>query len=302
MEINYFSKIWLKNLVVLPGRTWNCMHNWAQKKRILKVPIAVLLKVSWVQEIDSSDGLTESTKELFVVPFNVELMEAWGHFSEDLLYHIKELWENKQLSENFWSICSKSSINPSLIRPLNSVPFSRSVVSNSATPLTTACQASLTTINSRSLLKLLSIESVMHLILCHSLLLPSIFPSIRVFSNVSVLYIKWAKYWSFSFSISPSDEYSGLISFIMDWLDLLAVQRTLKSILQHHSSKAWILRCSVFFIVQLSHLYMTTGKTIPLTRWTCVGKVMSPLFFFFLTTNWKQVYWDKYWTSIVWIF
>ena len=131
--------------------------------------------------------------------------------------------------------------------------------------------------NSRSLLKLTSIESVMpssHLILCRSLLLPpSIFPSIRVFSNESILRIRWTKYWSFSFSISPSTEYSGLISFRIDWLDLLAVQGTLKSLLQHHGSKASILQLSVFFIVQLSHLYMTTGKTIALTRWTFVSKV-----------------------------
>jgi len=128
----------------------------------------------------------------------------------------------------------------------------------------------------------MSIKSVMpsnHLILCHPLfLLPSIFPSIRVFSNESVLCIRWPKYWSFSFSISPSNEYSGLISFRMDWYDLLAVQGTLKSLLQHHSSKASILQCSSFFIVQLSHPYMTTGKTIALTRLTFVGKVTS-LFF-----------------------
>ena len=117
-----------------------------------------------------------------------------------------------------------------------------------------------------------------HLILCHPLLLLcSIFPSIRVFLNESVLHIRWPKYWSFSFSISPSNEYSGLISFRMDWLDLLAVQGTLKSLLQHHSSKASILLCSAFFIVQLSHPYMTTGKTIALTRWAFVGKVMSLL-------------------------
>ena len=125
------------------------------------------------------------------------------------------------------------------------------------------------------------IESVMpsnHLILCHPfLLLPSIFPSIRVFSNESVLRIRWPKYWSFSFSISPSNEYSGLISFRMNWLDLLAVHGTLKSLLQHHSSKASIL-CSTFFMVQLLYPYMTTGKTIPLTRWTFVGKVVSLLF------------------------
>ena len=118
-----------------------------------------------------------------------------------------------------------------------------------------------------------------HLILCRPLLLlPSIFPSIRVFSNESVLWIRWSKYWSFSFSISPSNEHPGLIPFRMDWLDLLVVQGTLKSLLQHHSSKASILRCSAFYIVQLSHPYMTTGKTIALTRWTFVGKVMS-LFF-----------------------
>ena len=118
-----------------------------------------------------------------------------------------------------------------------------------------------------------------HLILYHPLLLqPSIFPSIRVFSNESALPIRWPKYWNFSFNISPSNEYSGLISFRMDWLDLLAVQGTLKSLLQHHSSKASILRSSTFFIVQLSHPYMTTGKTIALTRWTFVGKIMSLLF------------------------
>ena len=161
----------------------------------------------------------------------------------------------------------------------DSVQFSRSVVSNSATPWTAARQASLSIINSWSLLKLMSIESVMpsnHLILCHPLLLlPSIFPSIRVFSNESVLCMRWPKFWSFSFSISPSNEYSGLISFRMDRLDLLAVQGTLKSLLQHHRSIASILRHSASFIVQLSHLYMTT---IALTRQTFVGKVMPLLF------------------------
>ena len=118
-----------------------------------------------------------------------------------------------------------------------------------------------------------------HLILCHPfLLLPSIFPSIRVFSNESALHIRWPKYWSFSFKISPSNEHPGLISFRMDWLDLLAVQGTLKSLLQHHSSKASILRCSAFLIVQLSHPFMTTGKIIALTRWTFVGKEISLLF------------------------
>ena len=145
-----------------------------------------------------------------------------------------------------------------------------------STPWTAAHQASLSVTNSWSLLKLMSIESVMqsdHLILCHPLvLLPSIFPSIRVFSNELALRIRWPKYWSFSFSISPSNQYSGLISFRMDWLDLPPVQRTLKSLLHHHSSKASILGHSAFFMVQLLHPYMTTGKTIALTRQTFAGK------------------------------
>jgi len=142
-------------------------------------------------------------------------------------------------------------------------------------------QASLFITNSQGLLKFMSIELVMpsnDLILCHPLHLPSIFPSIRVFSNELVLCIRWPKYWSFSFSISPSKEYSGLIAFKIDWLDFLAVQGTLKSLLWHHSSKASILQHSAFFIVQLSHPYMTTGKTIALTRQTFLGKVMSLLF------------------------
>ena len=151
-----------------------------------------------------------------------------------------------------------------------------------ATPWTVAHQASLSIIHSQSLLELISMESVVpsnHLILCHPLLLlPSIFPSIRVFSNESVLCIRWSKYWSFSFNISPSEEYSRLISFRIDWFDLLAVQGTLKSPFQHHSSKASIFQCSAFFMVQLSCPYMTTGKTIALTRWTFVGKVMCLLF------------------------
>ena len=154
-----------------------------------------------------------------------------------------------------------------------------------AIPWTAACQVSLSTTNSQSLLKLMSIESVMpsnYLILYRPLLLlPSIFPSIRVFSKESVLHIRWPKYWSFSFSINPSNEYSGLISFRMDWFDLLAVQGTFKSLFQHHSSKASILRHSAFFrvlIVQLSQPYMTTVKTIALTGWTFVGKVMSLVF------------------------
>ena len=162
---------------------------------------------------------------------------------------------------------------------LHQIQFS-SVVSSS---MDCSTQASQSITNSWSLPKLMYIELVMpsnHLILCHPplLLLPSLFPSIRVFSNESALLIRWPKYWSFSFNISPSNEYSGLISFRMDWLDLLAVQGTLKSLLQHHISKASILCRSAFFIVQLSYPYMTTGKTIALTRWTFVDKVMSQHF------------------------
>ena len=159
-----------------------------------------------------------------------------------------------------------------------SVQFSRSVVSDSATPWTAARQASLSVTNSRSPPKHMSIESVMpsnHLILCRPLLLmPSIFPSIRVFSNESALLIMWPKCWNFSFSLSPSNEYLGLISFRIDWFDLFAIRGTLKS-LQHHSSKASILQPSAFFMVQLSHPYMTTGKTMLLTRQTFVGKGLS---------------------------
>ena len=169
-----------------------------------------------------------------------------------------------------------------VIQPLcsvfSSVQFSRSVVSDSLRPHES--QHTLSIINSRSLLKLMPIESVMpssHLILCRPLLLlPPIPPSIRVFSNESTVRMRWPKYWSFSFNISPSNEHPGMISFRMNWS--LAVQETLKSLLQHHSSKASILRHSTFFTVQLSHPYMTTGKTIALTRWTFVGKVMSLLF------------------------
>ena len=152
-----------------------------------------------------------------------------------------------------------------------------------ATPWAAACQASPSITNSQSLLKLISVESVMpsnHLMLCHPLLLlPSIFPSIRIFSSKSGFHIRWPKYWRFSFNIRPSNEYSGLISFRMDWLDVLAVQGTLKSLLQHHSTKASILWCSAFFIDQFSYPYTITGKTIALTdRQTFVGKVTSLLF------------------------
>ena len=158
---------------------------------------------------------------------------------------------------------------------------SLSCVQHFATPSTAAHQASLSITNFRSLHKLMSIALVMpsnHLILCHPLLLCSILPSIRIFSNEIVLCIRWPKYWSFSFNISPFNECSRLICFKMDWMDFLAVQGTLKSLLQNHSSKLSILRCSAFFRLQLSHPYMTTGKAIALTRWTFVGKVMTLLF------------------------
>ena len=171
---------------------------------------------------------------------------------------------------------------PSGVPTLLLSQFSHYHVRVFTTPWTVARQASLSITNSQSLLKLTSIGSEMpsnHLMLhCPLLLPPSIFLSIRVSSNESVLCIKWPKYWSFSFSTSPSNEYSGLISFRMDWLDLLAVQETIKSLLQHHSSKASILQCSIFLIVQLSQQYMSTGTSITLARWTFVGKVMSPLF------------------------
>ena len=186
------------------------------------------------------------------------------HYSSELLGRVKA---HKFICKLIYQCSSVQSLSP---------------VQLSGTPWTVARQASLSITKYRRLLKLMSIESVMssnHLILCRPLLLPpSTLISIRVFSNESVLRIRWPKYWSFSFSISPSNEYPGLISFGMDWLDLLVVQGTLKSLLQHHSSKASILWHSAFFIVQLSHLYMMTGKTIALPRWTFVGKIMSLLF------------------------
>ena len=167
-------------------------------------------------------------------------------------------------------------------------------MSNSLWPHESVCQVSLSITNSRSLPKLMSIESVMpssHLIrYCPLLLLPPISPSIRVFSNESALRMRWPKYWSFSFSISPSKEYPGLISFRMDWLDLFAVQGTHKSLLQHHSSKASILRCSAFFIVQISHPYMTTGKTIALTRQNfklCKNPLIEILYLFYWSLDKK---------------
>ena len=178
----------------------------------------------------------------------------------------------------------------------SSVMFSWSVVSDSATPWIIACQASQYITNPQSLPKLMPVELVMpsnHLILCCPFLLPpSIFPSIWVFSNESALHIRWPKYWSFSFNISPSNEHPGLI-FRMDWLDLFAVQGTLKSLLQHHSSRALILQPSAFFIVQLSHPNMTTGKIIALTRWTFVGKVIKKQRLFNMLSGVFYICWNQ---------
>ena len=180
-----------------------------------------------------------------------------------------------------WRQCTRNNLITKSTAQVSSVQ-SLTRVRLFATPWTAACQTSLSVTNFQSLLISMSIESVMpskHLILCLPLLLPpSVFPSIRVFSNESALCIRWPKYWSVSFSISPSNEHSELISYRMDWLDLLAVQGTLKSLHQHHSSKTSILQGSAFFMVQLSHPYVTTGKNIALTRWTFVGKVTSLLF------------------------
>ena len=227
--------------------------------------------------------------------FSVSHFSCWAQnwaFSKSLT---SAEWEGRLIHVSYMTNYRSSAISQSLSPVRNNqfqaytifCYFLSSVQSLShiwlfATPWTAARQASLSITNSRSLLKLMSIKSVMpsnNLILCCPLLfLPSIFPSIHVFSNESPLRIRWLKYWSFSFNISPSNEYSGLISFRMDWLDLLAVQGTLKSHLQYHSSKASIFQHSAFFIVQLSHPYTTTGKTIALNRQTFVGKVMSLLF------------------------
>jgi len=189
----------------------------------------------------------------------------WGHTESDMTEATQQQQQHTPYVITFWSFLSEDSVRFSHVRLF-------------ATLWTAACQASLSITSSWNLLKLMPIELVMasnHLILHHPLLLqPRIFPSISVFSNESILHIRWPKYWSFTFSINPSNEYSGLISFRMGWLDLLAVQGTLKSLLQHHSSKASILWRSAFFTVQLSHPYMSTGKTIALTRRTFVGKVL----------------------------
>ena len=200
----------------------------------------------------------------------------WGHRASDMTEWLNWIY----LFLITFSVCRNAFPSPPLTQ-FSSVQ-SLSHVQLFATPWTTACLASVSITNSRNLFKLMSITLVMPsncLILCRPLLLlPSIFPSIRVFSNELLLPIRWPKYWSFSFSISPSSEYSELISFRMNWLEFHAVQGTFKSLLQHHTSEASVLRCSAFFIVHLSHLYKTTGKTIALTRWTFVGKVMSMLF------------------------
>ena len=212
------------------------------------------------------------------VPLNI--YANFGGLTSLRSFQISVKFSTEVDNENF--SLSTRSINISLEWNTFSSVQLLSCVQLFATLWTAAHQGSLSIIDSQGLPKLTSIESVMpssHLILCHPfLLLPSIFPSIRVFSNESALCIRWSKYWSFSFNISPSNEHPGLISFRMDWLDLLSVQGTLKSLLQHHSSKASILRLSAFFIVQHSHPYMTNGKTIALSRGTFVYKVMSLLF------------------------
>ena len=223
-----------------------------------------------------------------IVPNFLSSSFWWGHdlfycFPSLLVFGTCLLFLKKNIGVQFlYYIVLVSAILQSESAKCISSDQSISRVRLFATPWTAAHQASLSITNSRSLLKPMSIESVMpssHLILCRPLfLLPPIPPSIRVFSNESTLRMRWPKYWSFSFSISPSNEYPGLISFRMDWLNILAVQGTLKSLLQHHSSKASILQHSAFLTVQLSHPYMTTGKTIALTRRTFVGKVMSVLF------------------------
>ena len=205
-------------------------------------------------------------------PPGKSLDQFWRDFSEPPFLH---LYRGVDTAPPQGVVTSFTSVQFSSVQSLSRVWFF-------ATPWSAARQASLSITNSQSLPKLMSIESVMpsyHLILCLLLLLlPSIFPNIRVFSKESALRIRWPKYWSFSFNLSPSNEHPGLIFFRMDWLDLLAVQGTLKSLLQHHSSKASILWHLAFFIDQISHPYMTTGKTIALTRQTFVGKVMSLLF------------------------
>ena len=204
-----------------------------------------------------------------------------GHSWEERQRHVPTSRQNRNTSSEAMLVpyLHLSKLSLSSVQSLSHVQLF-------ATPWSVACQASLSITNCWSLLKLMSIESVTpsnHLILCHPLLLlPSIFPSIRVFSSESVPRIRWPKYWSFSFNISPYNEHSGLISFRMDWLDLLAVQGTLKSLLQHHSSKASILWRSAFSLVELSHPYMTTGKTIALTRRTFVGPFVCLLYLFLL--------------------
>ena len=204
----------------------------------------------------------------------IKRRRCWCSTHHWIAYHLLERWETHPSSHFKGCGQFKSYGQLSSVQSLSRVQLF-------ATPWIAACQASLSITNSRSLLRLMSINSVMpssHLILCRPfLLLPPIPPSIRVFSNESTLCIRWPKYWSFSFGMSPSNEHPGPISFRMDWLDLLAVQGTLKSLLQHHSSKASILRHSAFFKVQLSHPYMTTGKTTVFARGTFVGKVMSLL-------------------------
>ena len=240
-----------------------------------------LLATPWTAACQASLSFTISRSLLKLLSLSDVYVRNFPYLFYTLinLYYPKHSERSSLITGPGLNSSPPEAMNPGIVHSL----FSQfSSVWLFATSWTAAHQASLHIANTRSLLKFMSVESVMppnHLILCGPLLLlTSIFTSSRVFSDESVLPIRWPKYWSFNFSISPSNEYSRLISFRIDWLDLLAVQGTLKSLPQHHSSKASILQCSAFFMVQLSHPYMTTGKTIALTRQTYVGEVMSLLF------------------------
>ena len=272
--------------------TWMSIDRWMDRELVVHTYNAVFLshkkECIWVSsnEVDEPRTYyTEWTKSerekqiLFINVYiwNLERWYWWTYLQGSIGDVVREQTCRQELGKE-----KEGWIERVTLRHIHSVQ-SLSRVRLFATLWTAARQASLSTTNSRSPPKPMSIQSVMPSNLSRPLLLlPPVPPSIRVFSNESTLHMKWPKYWSFSFSISPSNEHPGLISFRMDWLDLLAVQGTLKSLLQHHTSKASILRCSAFLIVQLSHPYMTTGKTIALTRRTLVDKVMSLLFNIYL--------------------
>ena len=268
--------------------TWMSTDRWMDRELVVHTYNAILLshkkECIWVSSNEVDEPRTyytewtksEREKQIsFINAYicNLERWYWWTYLQGSIGDVVREQTSRQDLGRE-----KEGWIERVTLRHIHSVQ-SLSHVQLLATLWTAARQASLSTTNSRSPPKPMSIQSVMPSNLSRPLLLlPPIPPSIRVFSNESTLHMRWPKYWSFSFSISPSNEHLGLISFRMDWLDLLAVQGTLKSLLQHHTSKASILQCSAFFIVQLSHPYVTTGKTIALTRWTFVDKVMSLLF------------------------